>query len=124
MRPEDSFGMVLANVLDSLRSRGVQDVLIACTDNLIGFAAAIKAVTPKTEIQNCIIHQPRNLSQYVSYKDLKATRAAAAEQAALVALEIFAEHWDKKSPKISQPCRDNWADLRVLTSNIRRRYGD
>lgn len=78
MRPEDSFGMVLANVLDSLRSRGVQDVLIAWTDNLIGFAAAIKAVTPKTEIQNCIIHQPRNLSQYVSYKDLKATRAAAA----------------------------------------------
>lgn len=52
-------------------SRGVEDIFIACTDNLTGFSAAIEAVYPKTEIQNCIIHQLRNSSKYVSYKDLK-----------------------------------------------------
>ena len=64
-----------ANVLNSLRNRGVDDILIACTDNLTGFSAAIEAVFPKTEIQNCIIHQLRNSSKYVSYKDIKALMA-------------------------------------------------
>ena len=55
-----------ATVLNSLRNRGVEDILIACTDNLTGFSAAIEAVFPKTEIQNCIIHQIRNSTRYVS----------------------------------------------------------
>jgi transposase-like protein len=99
-------------------SRGVEDIFIACTDNLTGFSAAIEAVYPKTEIQNCIIHQLRNSSKYVSYKDLKALMAdlkavyaAVDEPAALDALDTFAEHWDKKYPKISQSWRDNWANL-------------
>ena len=107
-----------ASVLNSLRNRGVQDIFIACTDNLTGFSAAIEAVFPKTEIQNCIIHQLRNSSKYVSYKDLKelmadlkAVYAAADEQAALNALDTFAERWDKKYPKISQSWRENWANL-------------
>ena len=82
------------------------------------FDAAIHAVFPKTEIQNCIIHQLRNSSKYVSYKDLKALMAdlkavyaAVDEQAALDALDVFGEHWDKKYPKISQSWRDNWANL-------------
>ena len=45
---------------------------LACTDNLTGFDTAIHAVLPETEIQNCMIHQLRNSSKYVSYKDLKA----------------------------------------------------
>ena len=45
-----------ASVLNSLRNRGIQDIFIACTDNLTGFSNAIEAVYPKTEIQNCIIH--------------------------------------------------------------------
>ena len=61
-----------AGVLNSLRNRGVDDILIACTDNLTGFSQAIEAVFPKTDIQNCIIHQLRNSSKYVSYKDIKA----------------------------------------------------
>ena len=104
-----------ASVLNSLRNRGVQDIFIACTDNLTGFSAAIEAVFP---IQNCIIHQLRNSSKYVSYKDLKelmadlkAVYAAADEQAALNALDTFAERWDKKYPKISQSWRENWANL-------------
>ena len=97
-----------ATILNGLRNRGVQDILIACTDNLTVFAAAIEAVFPKTEIQNCIIHQIRNSTKYVSYKDLKALMAdlkavyaAVDETAALDALDTFAQHWDKKYPKIS-----------------------
>ena len=60
-----------ATVLNGLRNRGVEDIFIACTDNLAGFDAAIHATFPQTEIQNCIIHQLRNSSKYVSYKDLK-----------------------------------------------------
>jgi transposase-like protein len=56
-------------------NRGVEDIFIACTDNLTGFSAAIEAVYPKTEIQNCIIHQLPNSSKYVSYKDLKVLMA-------------------------------------------------
>ena len=54
-----------ATVLNSLKNRGVEDIFIACTDNLTGFDAVIHAVFPKTEIQNCIIHQLCNFSQYM-----------------------------------------------------------
>ena len=64
-----------AGVLNSLRNRGVEDILIACTNNLTGFSQAIEVVFPKTDIQNCIIHQLRNSSKYVSYKDIKALMA-------------------------------------------------
>lgn len=107
-----------ATVLNSLKNRGVEDIFIACTDNLAGFSAAIEAVYPKTEIQNCIIHQIRNSTKYVSYKDLKALMAdlkaiyaAVDEPAALAALDVLSEHWDKKYPKISKSWRDNWANL-------------
>ena len=107
-----------ATVLNSLRNRGIEDIFIACTDNLCGFSTAIEAVFPKTEIQNCIIHQIRNSSKYVSYKDLKALMAdlkavyaAVDEDAALMALNTFSEHWDKKYPTISQSWRENWANL-------------
>lgn len=98
-----------ATVLNSLKNRGIEDIFIACTDNLTGFSAAIEAVFPETEIQNCIIHQLRNSSKYVFYKDikalmadLKAVYAAVDESAALDALDAFAEKWDKKYPKIAQ----------------------
>lgn len=107
-----------ATVLNGLRNRGVEDILIACTDNLTGFSAAIEAVFPKTEIQNCIIHQIRNSTRYVSYKDLKAlvadlkaVYAAVDEAAALEALDIFARKWDQKYPKISASWQENWPRL-------------
>jgi len=107
-----------ASVLNSLRNRGVQDIFIACTDNLTGFSTAIEAVFPKTDIQNCIIHQIRNSTKYVSYKDLKALMAdlkavysAVDEQTAQAALDNFAEKWDKKYPKISISWQNNWANL-------------
>ena len=107
-----------ANVLNSLRNRDVEDILIACTDNLTGFLQAIEAVFPQTDIQNCIIHQLRNSSKYVSYKDLKALMAdlkkvytAVDEESALNALDEFAAAWDNKYPKISKSWRENWANL-------------
>ena len=107
-----------ATILNGLRNRGVEDIFIACTDNLTGFSAAIEAVFPKTELQNCIIHQLRNSGKYVSYKDLKdlmadlkAVYAAVDEAAALDALEAFSGRWDKKYPKISKSWRENWPNL-------------
>jgi len=107
-----------ATVLNSLKNRGVEDIFIACTDNLSGFSNAIEAVFPQTEIQNCIIHQLRNSSKYVSYKDLKALMgdlkavyAAVDEEAALSALDIFSARWDKRYPKIAQSWQGNWVNL-------------
>ena len=107
-----------ATVLNGLKNRGVEDIFIACTDNLSGFSNAIEAVFPRTEIQNCIIHQLRNSGKYVSYNDLKALMAdlkavyaAVDEEAALAALDAFSARWDKKYPKIAQSWRDNWANL-------------
>ena len=107
-----------ATVLNGLRNRGVEDIFIACTDNLTGFDTAIHAVFPETEIQNCMIHQLRNSSKYVSYKDLKALMsdlkavyAAVDEQAARDALETFAQNWDNKYPKIAKSWRENRANL-------------
>ena len=105
-------------VLNGLKNRGVEDIFIACTDNLTGFSAAIGAVFSKTEIQNCIIHQLRNSSKYVSYKDIKelmadlrSVYAAVDEPAALDALDAFSTKWETKYPKISRSWRENWANL-------------
>lgn len=107
-----------ATVLSSLKNRGVNDIFIACTDNLTGFSSAINAVFPQTDIQNCIIHQLRNSSKYVSYKDLKALMAdlkavyaAVDEPSAQSALDAFEEAWGKKYPRIAASWRENWANL-------------
>jgi transposase-like protein len=106
------------SVLNSLSNRGVKDILIACVDGLTGFDNAIEAAFPKTEIQQCIIHQIRNSTKFVSYKDIKILMAdlkrvytAPNEEAALSGLEDFAEKWDAKYPKISDSWRTHWAKL-------------
>ena len=106
------------SVMNGLKNRGLQDILIACVDGLTGFPAAIEAVYPKTEIQQCIIHQIRNTTRFVSYKDIKALMAdlkkvyaAIDEQTALSELENFDEKWSNKYPKIAISWRDNWANL-------------
>ena len=106
------------SLLNSLRNRGVEDILIACVDGLTGFTSAIEAVYPKTEIQQCIIHQIRNNTKFVSYKDikelmadLKKVYAAVDEQTALYELDAFDEKWSSKYPKIAVSWRTNWANL-------------
>lgn len=106
------------SVLNDLKNRGVQDILITCVDNLTGFSQAITACYPKTEIQKCIIHQIRNSTRYVSYKDLKKVTAdlkpiykAATEEMALVELDRFEETWGAKYPLIIRSWRTNWDEL-------------
>jgi len=60
------------SVLTELKTRGVEDILIACVDGLSGFPQAIEAVYPETRIQLCIVHMVRNSLKYVSWKDYKA----------------------------------------------------
>lgn len=106
------------SVLNELKNRGVQDILITCVDNLTGFSQAITACYPQTEIQKCIIHQIRNSTRYVSYKDLKKVTAdlkliykATTEDPALSELDRFEEIWGTKYPRIVRPWRNNWDEL-------------
>lgn len=106
------------SIINGLKNRGIQDILIACVDGLNGFPQAIEAVYPETEIQQCIIHQIRNTTKYVSYKDLKKLMAdlklvyaAPDEAAALEELESFGEKWNGKYPKIYKSWSDRWPTL-------------
>jgi putative transposase len=106
------------SVMNEIKNRGTEDILIACVDGLTGFTDAIGAVYPQTEIQQCIIHQIRNCTKFVSYKDikelmvdLKAVYGAPNEQDALFQLEVFDEKWGKKYPKIAVSWRNNWVNL-------------
>ncbi|AVF20356.1 transposase [Paenibacillus larvae subsp. larvae] len=83
-----------------------------------GFSEAITASYPKTEIQKCIIHQIRNSTRYVSYKDLKKVTADlkpiykdSTEEAALLELDRFEEVWGTKYPLIIRSWRNNWTEL-------------
>jgi transposase-like protein len=83
-------------VLNQLKNRGVEDILIACMDGLTGFPEAVRAVYPQTRIQLCIVHMIRNSTKFVSYKDLKKVCAdlkgiysAPSEEGGRAALEAF-----------------------------------
>lgn len=106
------------SIMNGLKNRGVRDILIACVDGLTGFPQAIEAVFPKTEIQQCIIHQIRNTTKFVSYKDikplmvdLKRVYAAPTEDIAISELGLFDDKWGGKYPKIAKSWGDNWANL-------------
>lgn len=105
-------------VLSDLQQRGVKDILMACTDNLKGFADAIETIFPRTDVQGCIVHQVRHTLRYVGYKDIPAVLAdmkaiykAKDEQAALEALDALAEKWGDRYPKVVESWRNNWARL-------------
>jgi putative transposase len=106
------------NILNELKNRGIDDILIIATDNLAGFSEAIKSAFPKTEIQKCIIHQIRNSTKYLSYKDrkefctdLKAIYKAPTEDSGLLALEKVDEKWGKKYPLSIKSWYNNWGEL-------------
>lgn len=106
------------SVINEINNRGVQDILIACVDGLSGFSEAISAVFPKTEIQKCVIHQIRNSTKFVSYKDLKPLMSdlkkvytASTEEMAVSELDEFDAAWGKKYPKIAISWRSHWPEL-------------
>lgn len=105
-------------VLTDLNNRGVQDVLIASTDNLKGFSEAILSVFPKAQIQTCIIHQIRNSLKYIAskdqkefMKDLKLVYRADTKEIAEMELENLAQKWGHKYPIVIKSWQTNWDKL-------------
>jgi transposase-like protein len=105
-------------VLNDLRARGLEDILIASIDGLKGFPEAIAQVYPKTEIQLCIVHQIRNSLKYVVSKDQKAFMAdlklvykATSKDLAEHRLLELDEKWGKKYPAVLKSWNANWDAL-------------
>lgn len=106
------------SVLTHLQHRGLVDILIACIDNLKGFADAIATVYPTTEVQTCIVHQIRNSMKYVASKDQKAFMAdlkpvyqATSKDEAEHELINLEEKWGKKYPVVIDSWKRNWDKL-------------
>jgi len=104
-------------VMNELKNRGVEDVLIAVVDGLKGFPEAITAVFPQAQVQTCVVHLIRNSLNFVSYKDRKAVAAALKAiyrakdaDAGAEALEAFAAgEWGLKYPAIAMSWRRHWS---------------
>lgn len=103
------------SVLNSLKNRGVQDILILCSDGLTGIKDAISAAFPKTEQQRCIVHMVRNTLKYVANKDmktfakdLKTIYTAANEESARKQLEAVTRKWSGQYPSAMNRWNDNW----------------
>ena len=93
------------SVLTDLKARGVENILITCTDNLSGFTEAIHAVFPAASTQICVVHQIRNACKYVVWNDkkifasdLKSIYNAPNRDMAAHELDVFAEKWGEKYP--------------------------
>lgn len=106
------------SVLNEIKNRGVEDIMIVSVDGLTGFGDAIHAVFPQAEIQRCIVHQIRYSTKFISYKDLKPFMAdlkpvyrADTEDLALAALDELEEKWGKKYPSSIASWKMNWPQL-------------
>ncbi|MDB5252819.1 MAG: transposase, partial [Flaviaesturariibacter sp.] len=106
------------SVLTDLKARGVEDILIACIDNLNGFEQAIKTMYPYCDVQSCIVHQLRNSAKYVASKDqkpvmrdLKSVYRAVNRSEGEAALEAFAAKWGKQYPLVVNSWQNNWMKL-------------
>lgn len=106
------------NVLNELKSRGIQDIYLFCTDGLCGMMQAIEAVFPNSRLQRCIVHQIRASTRYVSYKDIKLVVAdlkkiytAVTLSEAKENLSSFAERWRGQYPSCVKSWEENWEVL-------------
>lgn len=118
------------SVLNDLKNRGIQDVLIFCVDGLNSFKEAIGAAFPFAKIQRCIIHQIRFSMKYIPYKDRKAFIAdlkgiyrAVNEEVAMDKLLSLKEKWSSKYPNAVKSWEDNWDNLSTFfafSDNIRK----
>jgi transposase-like protein len=106
--------------LSDLRARGVEQILIACSDNLKGLTQAIKAAFPDSVTQLCIVHQIRNSLRYVSYKDkrdftkdLRTIYQAVNLEQAQQAFIRFEHKWKNKYPYACRSWKNNWEELTV-----------
>ena len=108
-------------VMTDIKSRGTEDILITVTDNLNGFTEAIKNVFPQSDTQICVVHQIRNSSRYVVWKDKKSFTSdmkniynAPTKQAAQQELERFSQNWNSKYPYAIKSWKENWEELTVF----------
>ncbi|BDD02429.1 IS256 family transposase (plasmid) [Persicobacter psychrovividus] len=106
------------SVLTHLKNRGLNDILIACTDNLKGFSEAIQSIYPDTEIQKYIIHQIRNSIKYVAskdqkefMKDLKLVYRATTSELTENELNNLKGKWGAKYPIVIESWERNWDEL-------------
>ncbi|MEK7487464.1 MAG: IS256 family transposase [Planctomycetota bacterium] len=109
------------SILTELKNRGVEDLLIACVDNLSGFVEAIEAVFPYCKVQLCCVHLMRNSAKYVNYKhrkelmsDLKKIYQAKTLKEAEIHLNEAEKKWGSKYPSIFQMWRNNWRNIITL----------
>jgi putative transposase len=105
------------HVLNEIKNRGVDDIIIVCVDGLKGFPDAIQAIYPKAEIQTCIVHQIRHTMMFVPFKDrkrfcedLKVIYTAPSEDAGLQALKSVEERWPQYRSYLAS-WEGRWADL-------------
>jgi putative transposase len=106
------------SVLNDLKARGVEDILITCIDGLKGFPEAINTAFPKTEVQLCVVHQIRNSLKHVASKnqkefmvDLKTVYQASSKDSAENNLLQLEEKWGKKYPMVIKSWHQNWENL-------------
>lgn len=102
-------------VLNNLKNRGVQDIMVICADGLTGIKESIAAAFPQAEYQRCIVHQVRNTLKYVAEKDkkefakdLKSIYHAPNEETGHSNMEKVAEKWEQKYPNSMKSWRENW----------------
>jgi transposase-like protein len=105
-------------VLTDLKARGVEDILVTVTDNLSGFTDTIKNVFPESTTQICVVHQIRNSSRYVVWKekkeftgDMKNIYNAPTKESAGLELDLFEQKWGSKYPYAIRSWRTNWDNL-------------
>lgn len=106
------------SVLNSLKNRGVKDILILCSDGLSGLKEAIQTAFPAIEHQRCIVHMVRNTLKYVANKDmkefakdLKSIYTASDEKAAVKRLNDVTEKWKEKYPSAMNRWHENWDSI-------------
>ncbi len=110
-------------VVTELKTRGVNDIFIACVDGLKGFPEAIEAIFPQTQVQLCMVHLVRHSLSFVSHKDRKAVaeglkqvyQAPTLEEAERQ-LAQFEETWHQSYPVIARSWRSNWARVTPMFS--------
>ena len=105
-------------VFNDLKARGVQDILVVCGDGLTGLPDAVRSAFPVADVQLCVVHQIRNATKFVSYKDRKVFCAdmrpiytAPTIEAAELALERFAQLWRARYPMAVESWRRHWEGL-------------
>lgn len=106
------------NVLTDIQNRGVRDIIIACIDNLKGFAEAIETIFPQTEVQLCVVHQIRQSTRFVAWKDsrkvmkaLKLVYRAPSKEEAERNLALLDQEWGAKYPAMIKSWLNNWERL-------------